>query len=70
VSPEKEITVHTSARSALRILLAAAVVGTTGTLASLTVNSNPVAFTPQTVKGIAYAVFPAASGSYVATHAP
>jgi len=41
-----------------------------GTLASLTVNGNPVAFTAQTVKGIAYAVFPATSGSYVATYAP
>lgn len=27
-------------------------------------------FTMQTIKGITYAVFPAASGSYVATYAP
>jgi hypothetical protein len=52
----------------LRAMLPAT--STAGTLASLTVNGTPVAFTPQTVKGIAYAVFPATSGSYVATYAP
>jgi hypothetical protein len=41
-----------------------------GTLASLTANGDPVAFTTQTVKGISYAVFPAGSGAYVATYAP
>ena len=41
-----------------------------GTLASLTANGSPVTFTTQTIKGITYAVFPAASGSYVATYAP
>jgi hypothetical protein len=52
----------------LRAMLPAT--STAGTLANLTVNGNPVTFTTQTVKGIAYAVFPAASGSYVATYAP
>ena len=52
----------------LRAMLPAT--STAGTLASLTVNGTPVAFTTQTIKGIAYAVFPAASGSYVATYAP
>ncbi|HEY4595057.1 MAG TPA: hypothetical protein VIJ02_01550, partial [Thermoanaerobaculia bacterium] len=41
-----------------------------GSLASLTANGSPVAFSTQTLKGITYAVFPAASGSYVATYAP
>jgi hypothetical protein len=43
---------------------------TTGTLASLTLNGSPVTFTTSTIKGIPYAVFTAASGSYVATYAP
>ncbi|HEX3527811.1 MAG TPA: family 16 glycoside hydrolase [Thermoanaerobaculia bacterium] len=43
---------------------------TAGTLASLTRNGSAVTFTTQTIKGIPYAVFPAASGSYVATYAP
>jgi hypothetical protein len=41
-----------------------------GTLTSLTANGSPVTFSTQTLKGITYAVFPAASGSYVATYAP
>ncbi|HEY4593636.1 MAG TPA: hypothetical protein VIJ61_14570, partial [Thermoanaerobaculia bacterium] len=41
-----------------------------GSLASLTANGSPVTFSTQTLKGITYAVFPAASGSYVATYAP
>ncbi len=41
-----------------------------GTLASLTVGGNPVAFTTETIKGVTYAVFSASSGSYVATYAP
>ena len=41
-----------------------------GTLASLTVGGNPVTWTTETIKGIAYAIFPAASGSYTATYAP
>jgi hypothetical protein len=43
---------------------------TAGTLASLTLNGGAVTFTTQTIKGIAYAVFAAAAGSYVATYAP
>jgi hypothetical protein len=61
------ITAATGANG-LRAMLPAT--STAGTLASLTVGGNPVTFTAQTVKGIAYAVFPAASGSYVATYAP
>lgn len=41
-----------------------------GTLASLTAGGNPVAFTTETIKGISYAVFPASTGSWVATYAP
>jgi hypothetical protein len=41
-----------------------------GTLASLARGGAPVAFATQTIKGVAYAVFPAASGDYVATYAP
>lgn len=41
-----------------------------GTIASLTVGGNPVTFTTETIKGISYAVFPAATGSYTATYAP
>jgi len=41
-----------------------------GTLASLTVGGNAVAFTAETIKGLSYAVFPASTGSWVATYAP
>jgi len=41
-----------------------------GTLASLTAGGNPVTWTTETIKGIAYAVFPAASGSYTAIYTP
>jgi hypothetical protein len=41
-----------------------------GTLDSLTVGGNPVTWSTETIKGIAYAIFPAASGSYSATYAP
>lgn len=41
-----------------------------GTITSLTVGGNPVAFTTETVKGLSYAVFPASTGSWVATYAP
>jgi hypothetical protein len=41
-----------------------------GNLASLTVGGNPVTFTTETIKGISYAVFPASTGSWVATYAP
>jgi hypothetical protein len=30
----------------------------------------PVSFTTETIKGVGYAVFPAASGSYVVTYVP
>jgi hypothetical protein len=41
-----------------------------GTLASLTFAGSPLAYTTETLKGIAYAVFPAATGAYQATYAP
>ncbi len=41
-----------------------------GTLATLTVGGSPETWTIETIKGIAYAVFSAASGSYTATYAP
>jgi hypothetical protein len=41
-----------------------------GSLASLTAGGNPVSWTTETIKGLAYAVFPAASGSYTAAYAP
>ena len=41
-----------------------------GTLTSLTVGGNPVTFTTETIKGISYAVFPASTGSWVATYVP
>ena len=39
-----------------------------GTLAKVTAGGNAVSFTPQTIKGIAYGVFPAVTDSYVATY--
>src|SRR5262249_17764817 len=41
-----------------------------GHLSSLTINGSSVAFTVQTIKGLAYAVFRAANGNAVATYAP
>lgn len=38
-------------------------------LASVTHNGNPITFTPQGIRGIEYAFFRAAAGSYVATYA-
>lgn len=38
-------------------------------LSTLMVNGNPVAFTTETIKGIAYAFFPATAGNYIATYA-
>jgi hypothetical protein len=46
------------------------IVTAAGTLASLMVGGNPVAFTTETIKGITHAIFPASSGSCVATYAP
>ena len=40
-----------------------------GLLAAITLNNNPVSFTNQAVKGVDYAVFTGAAGSYVATYA-
>jgi hypothetical protein len=42
--------------------------GSTGALLGLTRNGAPVATSTRTVKGVAYAVFDAQSGSYVATY--
>jgi len=39
-------------------------------LTSITVNGNPVAFTRQTIKGIEYAIFTVAAGSYQAIYTP
>jgi hypothetical protein len=61
------ITAATGANGLQALLLATT---PAGTLASLTANGSPVTFTTQTIKGITYAVFPAASGAYVATYAP
>ncbi len=40
-----------------------------GLLATVTLNSNPVVFTNQSIKGVDYAAFTGAPGSYVATYA-
>lgn len=40
-----------------------------GQLTSLTLNGNPVNYYTQTVKGLEYAIFPAAAGSYAAQYA-
>jgi len=39
-----------------------------GTLQSVEEGGNSIGFTPETVKGIAYGVFPASTNSYVATY--
>jgi hypothetical protein len=39
-----------------------------GSIATVTRNANPVAITPQRIKGVEYAFFDADSGSYVATY--
>ncbi|HEX6097049.1 MAG TPA: family 16 glycoside hydrolase [Thermoanaerobaculia bacterium] len=41
-----------------------------GTLSALTRDGNAVSWSSETVKGIAYATFPAAAGSYSATYTP
>jgi hypothetical protein len=38
-------------------------------LTSITLNGNPVTFTAQIIKGVQYATFPAAVGTYQATYA-
>jgi Domain of Unknown Function (DUF1080) len=52
----------------LRAMIPAAT--SAGTLASLTVGGTPVTFTTETIKGIAYAIFPATTGTYTASYAP
>jgi hypothetical protein len=42
--------------------------GPQGQLATLTRDGNPVAFTTETIKGIAYGLFPADAGAHVATY--
>jgi Domain of unknown function (DUF4082)/Bacterial Ig-like domain/Bacterial Ig domain len=41
-----------------------------GTLSTITLNGNPVTFTRQTIKGIEYAIFQVAPGTYRATYTP
>jgi hypothetical protein len=41
-----------------------------GALTGITLNSNPVAFTRQTIKGVEYAFFFASVGTYQATYGP
>ncbi|HET8773164.1 MAG TPA: hypothetical protein VFP80_05215, partial [Thermoanaerobaculia bacterium] len=41
-----------------------------GTLTGLTRDGNAVSWSSETIKGIAYATFPAAAGDYSATYAP
>ena len=43
---------------------------TAGTLATMTLNGSPVAFTRQIIKGVEYAIFTVAAGTYQATYAP
>ena len=40
------------------------------TLSTITRAGTPVSYTTDTIKGIAYAFFPAATGSYAAVYAP
>ena len=41
-----------------------------GTLSGLTHGGDPVSWSSETIKGVAYATFPAAAGSYSATYTP
>ena len=43
---------------------------TAGALTTLTVNGSPVAFTRQTIKGVEYALFQVAAGTYQAIYTP
>ena len=61
------VAADTKARN-IRALLPLA--GPTGTLSALARGGTPVAFTIETIKGIAYATFPAISGAYAATYGP
>jgi FlgD Ig-like domain len=42
--------------------------GSSGALSQLTRNGQPVSYSTQTIKGVAYAILPDASGDYVATY--
>jgi len=55
----------TGARNLLAML---PMTGPTGTLSTITLSGSPVSFTTQTIKGISYAMFSAASGSYQAAY--
>jgi hypothetical protein len=41
-----------------------------GALSALTLNGSPVAFTRLTIKGVEYAVFQVAAGTYQAVYTP
>ena len=43
--------------------------GPTGTLTGITRAGSPVSYTVQTIKGVQYAFFPAATATYQATYA-
>jgi hypothetical protein len=61
------VTVGTGANGLTAMVPTAAA---SGTLTSLSRNGSPVSFTRETVKGLEYAVFQAAPGSYTASYAP
>ncbi|MGZ4723657.1 MAG: Ig-like domain-containing protein, partial [Ilumatobacteraceae bacterium] len=42
--------------------------GPNGSLQTLTLGGTPASFTTQTIKGVEYAIFPAAAGTYAATY--
>ena len=58
--PDVHLTVGTGAKG-LQVMVPTTAVGV---LASITRNGTPIAYTTQTIKGIAYAFFPAGSGAY------
>ena len=59
-----------SGATGLQVMVPANILTATRTLTSITLNGNPVAFVRQTIKGIEYAVFAVAAGSYQATYTP
>jgi hypothetical protein len=59
-----------SGGSGLQVMLPTSIVTATHTLTSITWNGNSVAFARQTIKGIEYAIFQVAAGSYQASYAP
>jgi len=54
----------------LQVMLPTNILTQSRRLTSITVNGNPVAFTRQTIKGIEYAIFTVAAGSYQAIYTP